>query len=109
MRGAGTARPQARGTSVRTPLQADGRGRAAGLVDAPGRFVAGRARPGLQARHPRSAPYEVNQRLHQTGSDVVCSMSSTEDLVAGPLGHRRRFPPLHVAAYIRTHPGPCRR
>ena len=55
--------------NVGPDASASGRTRSgSGLVDAPGRFVAGRGPAGLQARHPRSAPYQVNQRLHQTGA-----------------------------------------
>ena len=44
----------------RSGPSASGRTRSgSGLVDAQGWFIAGRARPALQARHPRSTPYQV--------------------------------------------------
>ena len=69
--------------NVGPDASASGRTRSgSGRVDAPGRFVAGRGPAGLQARHPRSAPYQVNQRLHQTGALAAYGFRESVDLVA---------------------------
>ena len=66
--------------NVGPDASASGRTRSgSGLVDAPGRFVAGRGPAGLQARPPRSAPYQVNQWLHQTGALAVYGFRESVD------------------------------